>query len=219
MIPQRIKKIKKQFLNQQQIEEELINTQKQDKLADFSNKTLSSFSIFNETINTDVNFDDSEIEGQVFLGDIVINGDLSFKNCLINGSLYLANVKINGNLILENAKIEGAINLVGAEIQNNLLGNNLENKGFLSLAKAKINGNVFLEKTRTKNVIYDNFTVKGDLIMEGTIIGEDLNLKQANIESLLDMDEIFIGKDLILEKTSFNNVEATNVQIKGKTVN
>ena len=211
--------MKKTFLNQQQIEEELMIAQKQDRSADFSKKTLSSFSIFNEIINTSVFFDESKIEGQVFLGDVLINGDLSFKNCLIKGSLYLANIKISGSLILENAKIEGAINLVGAEIQKDLLGDNLENQGFLSLAKAKIKGDVFLKKVKIKNALYDNFTVKGDLIMEGSSIGENLSLEQANIDGLLDIDEILIEKDLILEKTSFHNIEATNIQIKGKTVN
>ncbi len=99
------------------------------------------------------------------------------------------------------------------------MGDNLENQGFLSLAKAKIKGDVFLKKVKIKNALYDNFTVKGDLIMEGSSIGENLSLEQANIDGLLDIDEILIEKDLILEKTSFHNIEATNIQIKGKTVN
>ncbi len=211
--------MEKVVLSQQQIEEELRNAQKEGRPADFSKKNLSSFSIFNEILNTSIVFNDAKIEGQVFLGDVFVGGDLSFKNCLIKGSLYLANIKINGNLILENAKIEGAINLVGAQIQKDILGNNLENHGFLSLAKGKVKGNVFLENAKIKNVTYNNFTVKGDLIMDGSTIGESVNLKQINIDGLLDIDEIAVGKDLILEKAKFKNTEAENMDIKGKTIN
>lgn len=211
--------MEKEILNQQQIEAEILNAFKQGKPANFSKKTLCPFSLFNETINTSLLFDEAKIEGQVFLGDILIQGDLSFRNCQIKGSLYLANIKVNGNLILENAIINGAINLVGAQIQKDILGNNLQSQGFLSLAKAKINGNVFLEKTKIKNIVYDNFTVNGDLIMEGATIGEIINLKEARIEGLLDLDEIKVGRDLILEKANFKNTEAINIDIKGRTIN
>jgi hypothetical protein len=211
--------MEKQILSQQQIEEELIDAEKTGKPANFSNKTISAFSLFNEVINTSLIFDDAKIEGQVFLGDVFVSGDLSFKNCLIKGSLYLANIKLNGNLILENAVIEGAVNLVGAEIQKDIMANKLQNQGFLSLAKAKVKGNIFLEGAKTKNVFYNSFTVKGDLIMEGSDVGETVNLKGANIEGLLDLDEIAVGRDLILEETNFKNTEAENIDIKGKTIN
>jgi hypothetical protein len=211
--------MEKQVLFQQQIEEELINAEKAGRPANFSNKTLSSFSLFNEIINTSLIFDNSKIEGQVFLGDVYANGDISFKNCLIKGSLYLANIKLSGDLILENATIEGAINLVGAEIQKDILANNLQNQGFFSLAKAKIKGNLFLEKSKTKNAFYNDFAVKGDMIMEGSSIGETLNLRGASIDGMLDLDEIAIGKDLILEKTNFKKTEAENIDIKGRTIN
>jgi len=211
--------MEKTILSQQQTEEELRNAQRQERPADFSKKTLSSFSIFNEILNTSIIFDDAIIEGQVFLGDVIVGGDLSLKNCLIKGSLYLANIKINGNLILENAKIKGAINLVGAHIQKDILGNNLENHGFLSLAKGKVKGGIFLENAKIKNVSYDNFTVNGDLIMDGSSIEETVDLKKINIDGLLDIDEIAVGKDLILEKAKFKYTEAKNIDIKGKTIN
>lgn len=211
--------MEKEILSQQQIEEEIFNAQKQGKPADFSKKNLSAFSLFNEKINTSVIFDEARIEGQIFLGDVYISGDLSFKNCLIKGSLYLANMKLDGNLILENAIIEGAVNLVGAQIQKDIMANNLQNQGFLSLAKANVKGSVFLEKVKTKRVLYNNFTVNGDLIMEGSKVGENLSLKDANIEGLLDLDEIAVGKDLILDKASYKNTENENTDIKGKTIN
>jgi len=211
--------MEKEVLSQQQIEEEIFNAQEQGRSVDFSKKRLSAFSLFNEKIRTSVIFDDARIEGQVFLGDIFISGDISFKNCLIKGSLYLANMKIDGNLVLENAIIEGAVNLVGAEIQKDIVANNLQSQGFLSLAKANVKGSVFLEKVKTKRVLYNNFTVNGDLIMEGSKIGENVNLKEANIEGLLDLDQMAVGKDLILEKASFKNTEKENTDIKGKTIN
>jgi len=208
--------MKKPILTQQKIEEQLFG---QGERADFSNQSVPSFAIINEKISKEISFENAEIEGQMFMADIFINGDLSFKNCFINGSLYLANLHLNGSLILENARIKGAVNLVGAEIEKDVAAKNLKSQGFVSLAKAKIKGDVILEETKIQNVFYENFSVNGDLILEEIKVGGSINLKGADIDNLLDLDEMILENNLVLQKANFKIIEAENIIIKGKTIN
>jgi hypothetical protein len=70
-----------------------------------------------------------------------------------------------------------------------------------------------------KNASYENFSVKGDLILEGIRVGGNLSLRDASIEGFLDLDEMVLEKDLILQGAGFKSAEAENIIIRGKTIN
>ena len=212
--------VNKKILSQEDIEKEIKEAEEQERIVDFSNRVIHSFFVLKDRIRNGITFENSEIKGQFFLGEIYIEGDLILKNAKVNGSVYLARIKVSGNLNLEELRSEGAINLVGAEIGKNLLAQKIKSKGFLSLAKTEIGGSIILDKARIENTItkFDAMTIRGDLILEGSKTMGDVNIQDAQIDGLLDLDEISVGNDLILAGTKYKSLEDAHMEIMGKRI-
>lgn len=212
--------VNKKIVMQDDIEREIRDAEAQGRMADFSNRIIKSFFILRDKIKYGITFENSEVKGQFFLGEILIDGDLILKNTKVNGSVYLAKIKVNGNLNLEELRSGGAINLVGAEIGKNLLAQKLKSQGFLSLAKTQIGGSIILDQVRIENTItkFDEMSIQGDLILEGSKTSGNVNIRDSKIDGLLDLDEISVGKDLILAGTVYKKLEASAMEIKGDQV-
>ncbi|MFA5087106.1 MAG: hypothetical protein WC470_02290 [Candidatus Paceibacterota bacterium] len=212
--------VNKKILSQDEIEKEIREAEEQGRMVDFSNKIIRSFFILKDRIRNGITFENSEVKGQFFLGELYIEGDLILKNTKVNGSVYLAKIKVAGNLNIEELKSEGAINLVGAEIGKNILAQKIKSKGFLSLAKTEIGGSIILDKARIESTItrFDEMSIRGDLILEGAKTLGNVNISGAHIDGLLDLDEISVGNDLILAGTVYKSLEDAHMEIMGKQV-
>jgi hypothetical protein len=212
--------VNKKVLSQEEIEREIREAEEQGRMVDFSNKIIKAFFILKDRIRYGITFENSEIKGQFFLGEIFIEGDLILKNAKVNGSVYLARIKVAGNLNLEELSSEGAINLVGAEIGKNVLAQKLKSKGFLSLAKTEIGGSIILDKARIENTVtkFDEMAIRGDLILEGAKTTGSIDITGAQIDGLLDLDEISVGSDLILAGTVYKSLEDDHMEIMGKQI-
>ncbi|MFA5369025.1 MAG: hypothetical protein WC303_03465 [Candidatus Paceibacterota bacterium] len=213
--------VNKEVLTQEEIEQEMREAEEQGRMVDFSNKVIKSFFVLKDKIKHGITFENTVIDGQFFLGEIMIEGDLILKDTKVKGSVYLAKIKVKGSLDIEGLISAGAINLVGAEIGKDVLAQRIKSKGFLSLAKTSVGGNIILDKARIENTTtkFDQMTIRGDLILEGTKASGSINIKNAQIDGMLDLDEIDVGSDLILIGTVFKNLEDSDMHIKGKKIN
>jgi hypothetical protein len=207
-------------LTSEDIEQEIKRAEQEDRMIDFSGKTIGAFFILNDRIRHGINFENAEIRDQFFLGDILIEGDLILKNAKIFGSVYLAKIKVGGNLNIEGLRTNGAINLVGAEIGKSLLAERVKSKGFLSLAKTDVGGDIILDKARIENTKtkFADMVVRGDLVLDGAKAVGSISIKDAQIDGLLDLDDIRIGGDLVTSGASFNGVEESRTEIGGKKI-
>jgi hypothetical protein len=212
--------VNKKTITQEEIDQEIKDAEAQNRMVDFSNVIITSFFILKDKIKHGITFENSEIKGQFFLGEITIDGDLILKNTKVNGSIYLARIKVNGDINLESLYSEGAINLVGAEIGKNVLAKKLKTKGFLSLAKTEIGGSIILDKARIQNTKaqFDGMTISGDLILENAKTMGNVVIEDAEIEGLLDLDGISVGQDLILAGTKYKKMEEGTMEVIGKKV-
>jgi hypothetical protein len=212
--------VNKQILTQEEIEQEMKETEEQGRPVDFSYKIIKAFFVLKDKIKYGITFENTIINGQFFLGEITIEGDLVLRGAKVKGSVYLARIKVQGNLDLEGLVSDGAINLVGAEIGKDILAQKIKSGGFLSLAKTIVGGSIILdqakiESTKTK---FDQMTIRGDLILEGAKAKGSVNIKNAHIDGMLDLDEINVGSDLVLAGTVFKNLEEVDMQVKGKKI-
>lgn len=210
--------VNKPILSQEDIEKEIRDAEEQRRGVDFSNKVIKSFFVLKDKISHGVTFENSEIKGQFFLGEIMIDGDLVLTNAKVDGSVYLARIKVTGNLNLEELRSDGAINLVGAEIGKDVLARKIKSRGFLSLAKTEIGGSIILDKAKIESTItkFDDLTIRGDLILEGAKAIGNVEITDAQVDGLLDLDEISVGRDLILVGTKYKTLENKDMEIMGK---
>ncbi|MDD5098305.1 MAG: hypothetical protein PHD31_01125 [Candidatus Pacebacteria bacterium] len=207
-------------IGQIEILEEIKRAEAEGRPADFSNKVISDFSISIERIKLGLNFENSKITGQLFLGEIIINGDLNLKNTEVNGSIYLGKSDIKGNLILENSKINGAINLVGAKVSGNVMARDRVVNGFVSLTKAEVNGNAVFEAVKIDNANYEDLTVRGDLFFDTAIIKGSLNLSKIIVDGSVDLDDAEVEGDLVLTgaMSKKGEIDTTMAKIKGRKI-
>lgn len=207
-------------LGQKEILSEINLAETQNRPADFSNKTISDFSIIVEKIKFGLNLENAKIMGPVFLGEVVVLGDMNMKGTIINGSLYLGKADIKEDLILENAQINGAINLVGAKIGGNMDARGLLTVGFLSLSKTEIAGDVILENAEVASAEYDDMTVRGDAFLGAAVVKGNLNLGKMKTEGTIDLEETEVGSNLVLTGTESKkgNIDTTTVKIGGKKI-
>lgn len=208
------------ILSQKEILEELKLAEKENRMADFSNKTVSDLSILIERIKFGLNLENAKIIGPVFLGEVVILGDLNMKGCIVNGSLYLGKADIKEDLILENAQISGAINLVGARIGGSINARGLMTVGFLSLSKTEIFGDVILENAEIASANYDDMMVRGDAFFGTAMVRGNLNLGKMKTEGKIDLDETEVGNNLVLTgaESKKGAIDTTTVKLGGKKI-
>ena len=208
---------KKKVLGQVDIIREINSAEKEGREVNFSNCIISDLSVISDKIKEGLNLENSEIKSSVFLGEIIIIGDLNLKNSVIEGSLYLGNCTIKDDLLLENTIIKGAINLVGAEINGNINARNATVSGFLGLSKAKIGGDVILEDVKLKSSDYEELTIRGDLLLNDTIINGGLNLGRLLTEGLIDMENTIINDNLVLTGIK-GEVDMSTIKLGGKKI-
>jgi uncharacterized protein YjbI with pentapeptide repeats len=207
-------------IGQKEILDEIKKAELEERPANFSNKEITDFSVPLEKVKFGLNFENSKITGQLFLGEVEINGDLNLANTEINGSIYLGKSNIKGNVVLEKSKINGAINLVGAKVLGNVMARELIVNGFVSLTKAEITGNAIFEATNIDNANYEDLTVRGDLFFDTAIIRGNLNLNKTSVDGLVDLDDVEIGGDLILTGATSKKgeIDTTMAKIKGRKI-
>ena len=207
-------------LSQKDLFDEIRLAESENRIADFSGKTICDFSVIIEKIKFGLNLENSKIMGPVFLGEVVILGDLNMKGAIINGSLYLGKADIKESLILENAQINGAINLVGAKIGGNIDAKGLITVGFLSLTKTEITGDVILENAEITSANYDDMMVRGDAFFGTAMVKGNLNLGKMKTEGTIDLDETEVGSNLVLTGTESKkgNIDTTTVKLGGKKI-
>ena len=208
---------KKKTLGQVDIIREINSAEREGREVNFSNCIISDLSVISDKIKGGLNLENSEIKSSVFLGEIIIIGDLNLKNSVIEGSLYLGNCTIKDDLLLENTIIKGAINLVGAEINGNINARNATVSGFLGLSKAKIGGDVILEDVKLKSSDYEELTIRGDLLLNDTIINGGLNLGRLLTEGLIDMENTIINDNLVLTGIK-GEVDMSTIKLGGKKI-
>jgi len=208
------------IIGQKELLEEIKKAELEERPANFSNQTISDFSLTLDRIKYGLNFENSRISGQLFLGETLITGDLNLKGAEINGSIYLGKTNIRGNLVLENSKINGAINLVGSKIFGSILATGMVAKGFVSLTKAEINGNANFEGAEIDNANYEDLTVRGDLFLDTTVIKGSLNLSKMKVDGLVDLDDADIGGDLVLTGATSKKgeIDTTMAKIRGRKI-
>lgn len=207
-------------LGQMEIINEIKAADKENRIADLSNKTLADFNVIIDRIKFGLNLENTKIMGPVFLGEVVIIGDLNLKGAVVNGSLYLGKSDIKQNLILENAQINGAINLVGSRIGGNINAKGLIAVGFLSLAKTEIFGDVILENADIESAKYDDMLVRGDAFFGTANVKGNLNLVKMKTEGAIDLEETNIGSNLVLTGTESKkgSIDTTKVKLGGKKI-
>ena len=208
------------YLGQVEVMNEMKLAKKEERPADFSNKTTSEFPLILDKVKFGLNMENSIVLGPLYFGEIIIEGDLILKNAKINGSLYLAMSEIMGDLILEDSKITGTVNLVGAEVGRSIKASNMNNTGFVSLSKAIIDGNIDLENARIENAKYDDLSVRGDLFLDSARIKGSLNLSKALIDGAVDLDETIIDKDFVFSqaKSKKGKIETNTAKIGGRKI-
>lgn len=213
--------VNKQVLTQEEIEREMREAEEQGRMVDFSNKLIKSFFVLKDKVKHGITFENTVIDGQFFLGEITIEGDLILRDTKVKGSVYLARLRVKGDLDIEGLVSNGAINLVGAEIGKDLRAQRIHSRGFLSLAKTTVGGSIILDKAKIENTTtqFDKMVIRGDLILEGAKANGGINIKDAQIDGMLDLDEVDVGTDLILVGTVFKNIEDSDMHIKGKKIN
>lgn len=211
---------KQDVLGQMEIINEIKQAEKENRPADFSNKTLSDFNVIIDKIKFGLNLENTKIMGPVFLGEVVIIGDLNLRGAVINGSIYLGKADIKENLIFENAQINGAINLVGAKIGGNINARGLITVGFLSMAKTEIFGDVILENAEIESANYDDMLVRGDAFFGTADVKGSLNLGKMKTEGTIDLEETNVGSNLVLTGTESKkgNIDTTKAKIGGKKI-
>lgn len=207
-------------IGQRELIDEIKKAELEERPADFSNKIISDFSLTLDRIKYGLNFENSKISGQLFLGETMITGDLNLKGAEINGSIYLGKTDIKGNLILENSKINGAINLVGAKIFGSIMATGMVAKGFVSLTKAEININANFEGSEIDNASYEDLTVRGDLFLDTAIIKGSLNLSKMKVDGFVDLDDAEIGGDLVLTGATSKKgeIDTKMAKIRGRKI-
>jgi len=208
------------ILFQKDLLDEIKLAESENRIANFSGKTISDFSVIIEKIKFGLNLENAKIMGPVFLGEVVILGDLNMKGAIINGSLYLGKADIKEDLILENAQINGAINLVGAKIGGNIDAKGLITIGFLSLTKAEIAGDIILENAEIASAKYDDLMVRGDAFFGTAVVKGNLNLGKMKTEGTIDLEETEVGSNLVLTgaESKKGNIDTTTVKLGGKKI-
>lgn len=207
-------------LGQRELMAEIKLAEQENRIANFSNKTISDFSVLIEKVKFGLNLENAKILGPVFLGETVILGDLNLKGAIVNGSLYLGKADIKEDLILENAQINGAINLVGAKIGGSINAKGLITVGFLSLVKTEIAGDVILENAEIESAKYDDLMVRGDAFFGTAIVKGILNLGKMKTEGMIDLEETEVGSNLVLTgaESKKGNIDTTMTRIGGKKI-
>jgi uncharacterized protein YjbI with pentapeptide repeats len=207
-------------LGQKELLSEIKLAESENRAPNFSNKTISDFSILVEKIKFGLNLTNAKIMGPVFLGEVVILGDLNMKGAIVNGSLYLGKADIKEDLIMENAQINGAINLVGARIGGNLDARGLITAGFISLSKTEIARDVILENAEISSANYDDMMVRGDAFLGAAIVKGNLNLGKMKTEGTIDLEETEVGSNLVLTgaESKKGAIDTTTVKIGGKKI-
>jgi len=209
-----------EVLEQIEIINEIKMAEKENRPANFSNKTLVDFNVIIDKIMFGLNLENAKIMGPVFLGEVVIIGDLNLKGAVVNGSLYLGKSDIKQNLVLENSQINGAINLVGARIGGNINARGLITVGFLSLAKTEIFGDVILEDAAIESANYEDMLVRGDAFFGASNVKGNLNLGKMKTQGTIDLEETNVGNNLVLTGTESQKgtIDTTTVKIGGKKI-
>jgi len=207
-------------LGQMEIINEIKMAEKENRPADFSNKTLADFNVIIDRIKFGLNLENAKIMGPIFLGEVVIIGDFNLRGAIVNGSIYLGKADIRHNLILENAQINGAINLVGAKIGENINAKGLITVGFLSLAKTEIFGDVILENAAIESANYDDLMVRGDAFFGASNVKGNLNLGKMKTSGTIDLEETNIGSNLVLTGTQSKKgaIDTKTIKLGGRKI-
>ncbi|MEA3453000.1 MAG: hypothetical protein U9Q96_01525 [Patescibacteria group bacterium] len=190
----------------QEIMRELKQAEREKRTADFSNKLLPEFSFSNREINVSLNFQNSSIQGALYLDNCKINGDVNLENTLLYTTLYISKTKINGNFIAKKIKIREIINFVASSFNKGVDLQDATIKGFLGLNKVFVKENLDASRAIIKNIKTATGTIRGDVYLlkakiEGSVIMEELSA-----EGLGNFEETAISKKLILKNSQFQGV-------------
>ena len=207
------------ILSQAEIEEELRLAEIDERPANFKGKVLANLILNGRTIETSLDLEAAIILNAISLESALIKGDLNLNYAVTKGVFYFGSGILQGNLNLENAKINGGVNLVGAKITGSLFLNGLNINGFLSLAKIQLKGNLESPNLKIMDSYHGGLIVKGDVYLrEANIIGR-VNLEKSFSEGSGDFLNAFIGKELNLKETVFENfLILKGAKIRGETI-
>jgi len=210
----------------QEIFQELRNAERENRTADFSNKLQPGFSFSGRTINTNISFRGSTIQGALHLDECVFKGDINLGQALIYATLYISKTEIQGEFIANQIRIREVLNMVASTFKKNVNISQSSIKGFLGLNKIQIEGNLDISKSVVRDIVTKTGTIRGDVYLREAKVGGSVIAEEIASDGLGNFEKTSIAQNLNLKNSKFKEVvilsgtivegeiEAQNLQCK-----